>query len=603
MLYGIDQNVLSSPYSLIVSIILCIGLTNFGYLVQKFFLNRLINIRFEKNYIYFSPLVGVYTILFPLYLSLIFEFNFQYIVKIVSFLLLFSAFILILKIKILNSIKYIFKKRSIDIYTIILIFFFLFLISASPITHSDSIDYHFIGALDLINNGHLSKEILPMHKNLVSVGEIIIAIGLSLKAEQFGGIMQYLSLFSLIPLFTNEKLKKNLLLLILICPITFFLVSSPKPQLLFSISSLLIFVFLTEKANKLNLKQLKIIFPLVILILAINSLAKYSFYLSSTLLGIYFLFINFKKKLFLYSITSIVLIFSITILPHWLFRYLHYGTQFIDLVSSPLPINIYGYNGLQNLVTSGSISGFSIFFPKSLKEFSTSYGPLLLLLPLIINSKILKNKLPILILLIFFVSVIVFGGVLPRFLFEGFLWLVYLVSKYPRYNVFSYKILPRLIYIQLVPILMIYSFFVVSIFPGSLTQNFKDKVMRQNANGYELSQWTNDKLDEKDILLTTHRSLSLFSNKTYATIFTWYVKPDNKNSIQYFDFLKSKKINRILFYGEVLDKDIFEKCLGKELHYKKNVGRHVGRNPLNAKNYYNGWIYEFNYAQLPNCLF
>ena len=139
-----------------------------------------------------------------------------------------------------------------------------------------------------------------MQFNLVSIGEIIIALGLSLKAEQFGGIVQYLSLLSLVPFFIDKKNKSNFLILILICPITFFLVSSPKPQLLFCISTL-IFIFLIEKANKIKIDQLKIIFPITILILSINSLTKYSFLLSSFLMGAYLLSIMVKKTIYIFN--------------------------------------------------------------------------------------------------------------------------------------------------------------------------------------------------------------------------------------------------------------------------------------------------------------
>ena len=66
---------------------------------------------------------------------------------------------------------------------------------------------------------------------------------------------------------------------------------------------------------------------------------------------------------------------------------------------------------------------------------------------------------------------------------------------------------------------------------------------------------------------------------------------------------KEKKVNRILFYGTKLDKQIYKDCLGKELYFKKNVGRYVGRNPFNRKElYYDGWIFELNYEKFPNCL-
>ena len=165
----------------------------------------------------------------------------------------------------------------------------------------------------------------------------------------------------------------------MICPITFFLISSPKPQLLFCISTFLIFFFLIEKANSLKINQLKIIFPLVILILSINSLSKYSFILSSVLIGAYFLSIMIKKKLIIHSLASILIVFTVTFLPNWLFRYENFDTQVFDLIKSPLPINIYGYSSFQDVLSGGSLKILRIFFPPSIQEFSTSYGPLLIL--------------------------------------------------------------------------------------------------------------------------------------------------------------------------------------------------------------------------------
>ena len=46
MIYGIDQNVFSAPYSLIISIFLCLGVFNLGNIIQyliikKIFLKKL----------------------------------------------------------------------------------------------------------------------------------------------------------------------------------------------------------------------------------------------------------------------------------------------------------------------------------------------------------------------------------------------------------------------------------------------------------------------------------------------------------------------------------------------------------------------------------
>ena len=48
--------------------------------------------------------------------------------------------------------------------------------------------------------------------------------------------------------------------------------------------------------------------------------------------------------------------------------------------------------------------------------------------------------------------------------------------------------------------------------------------------------------------------------------------------------------------------DKLENCLGKLISYKKEVGRHVGRNPFQEGPLYNGWLFEFNLDNFPNCL-
>ena len=83
-----------------------------------------------------------------------------------------------------------------------------------------------------------------------------------------------------------------------------------------------------------------------------------------------------------------------------------------------------------------------------------------------------------------------------------------------------------------------------------MNQEVKEIVMKKNSYGYELAQWTNKNLDEDDILLTTHRSISLYNNLTLSTIFTQFINIDDPKSIIYFDKLKSNKINKILFLGK-----------------------------------------------------
>ena len=51
MKFGIEQNVLEAPFSLILSILLSIGLINIGYLTQKFFFKNVIFLELKKKYL------------------------------------------------------------------------------------------------------------------------------------------------------------------------------------------------------------------------------------------------------------------------------------------------------------------------------------------------------------------------------------------------------------------------------------------------------------------------------------------------------------------------------------------------------------------------
>ena len=94
----------------------------------------------------------------------------------------------------------------------------------------------------------------------------------------------------------------------------------------------------------------------------------------------------------------------------------------------------------------------------------------------------------------------------------------------------------------------------------------------------------------------------IFDKSPFSSRFKFHIDPKNQSSLRYANYLKSKKINRIVFFGDKLETKPFENCLGKKLFYKENVGRHVGRNPFTKRKYYDGWIYEFKNEYLPNCL-
>ena len=206
MIYGLEHNIFQSPISLFLSIILVLGVINLGSFVQRFLIRKLKIINLKEN-ILFSPIIGIYCLLYPLYLILILEFEARFFLKFTAFVLIILGIFQIFNFKkdFLSIYDSNFENKNSQLIITILIILLL-LISSSPITHADSVDYHFLGALNLLNLGHFHKELLPMHLNLVSVGEIIISLGLAVKAEQFSSIVQTITILSLVPLFNKKKI-------------------------------------------------------------------------------------------------------------------------------------------------------------------------------------------------------------------------------------------------------------------------------------------------------------------------------------------------------------------------------------------------------------
>ena len=607
MPYGLDNYIFTSPLSILNSIILAFGVYRIGLETQKIILNKFFTIKKNNDIYFYSFLVGTYFIYYFLYVITIFQITNFLTFKIIAIMIYFLGLVSIGNF-FLNK-KSIFKFKSIKKlnfynYTIFIILFGLMLISLSPITHSDSLGYHAASSIDILTRGSFDTELLPMTSKLAAIGELVIALGFTLKLEQFGALIQFCSLFALVPLFFKKKnsISSLVLLIILLTPITIFFISTPKPQLVQCVATLLIFSFLIEKFANYTQVQIRLIFSTIIFVLAINVLTKYSFIVSSFILYSYCIFLMYKKNLLKEAIYFSFIVFIITILPSWIHRYIYFDTSYLSLLLSPLPINIYGYNELHNLLSPNIFNLISLIIPNSLGEFSTIYGPVLFLFFFVKLSSLKKNKEFYVMIGLFSFIHFYLGSNLSRFFYEGYLWLMYMLvmSEFMFNKYLNY--FKTLLKVQIVLGIVLVYFSAFILFPGSLSKSLRDKVMIKNADGYSLAKWVNENLKKDDILLTSHRSFSLYTNKTYPTIFTWLVDFEDKNSIIYANYLKKKKINKIVFYGNNLDFGPFEKCLGKQYKQKLNVGKKVGRNPLNKGKIYNAWIYEFDYNLLPNCL-
>ena len=152
---------------------------------------------------------------------------------------------------------------------------------------------------------------------------------------------------------------------------------------------------------------------------------------------------------------------------------------------------------------------------------------------------------------------------------------------------------------------------------GGILSDFPDNFVKQtlgsydkNTNGYSLMTWANTELTVDSVVLSTHDSISLLNNKSFYYYFLDYVDFENNSSQIFIKSIEKNNINTVLFFGHIYGNDLkkapyfdkLENCLGNLISHKKNVGRHVGRNPFQQGSPYGGWLFEFNVKKFPQCL-
>ena len=255
LIYSNEQPIIG----LVLSLVLFFGTYQLGSIIYRFSkIEKLFSSFSDPDYL--KSASGIIFLLLILNPILLFFPNSRVFLIFVSFSLLFLGLFNIFKFS-KNLIIYKELDRINlgnfykDKYLIVFYIISLLLISLSPNTDADSLDYHLRTAKFLAEYGKFPQNIFHFHERLSGPGEIIIAIGLICGTESFGSLIQASGLLVLYGIFKKISFKKEkeneLYFLVLItAPVIFFLTSISKPQLFFICTSLIVFsmnFFVKEK--------------------------------------------------------------------------------------------------------------------------------------------------------------------------------------------------------------------------------------------------------------------------------------------------------------------------------------------------------------------
>ena len=370
-------------FSLLFSLILMLGLYQLGEII---FYNKRIKLIFStiSELKYQKILIGInflMIIIFPIVLF------FNHSKQILSFFSIIIFIFGLIKFSLIFKKKFTVKQNYFSInfeyYIFILVIIGIFLISFSPVNHVDSLDYHLWGAKYIYQTGKLPTSIESFTNLLVSSGEALYSLGFFFGAEQFGTMIQFSGLISLIGVFKRFNNKNFfLLLLILTAPMMIFLVSSPKPQLFHLCSNAFLFVLLFVNFSSIKNSQFSALEIVVITnIFLINSInSKISFILSSFIIYLILAIVAYKKKFFIKMIFVNIIFISTFYLGFVYWKYSIWGGSLFNYIINPIPIHLeggklfYDYLIRYNNLGKGGAELIHLFLPKNVGQYTEAIG-------------------------------------------------------------------------------------------------------------------------------------------------------------------------------------------------------------------------------------
>jgi len=600
--------------SILASILIINGFFNLSY-KSSTILERIIpeKNKFFLTIINFFLITNLLSVCTYIYL-LFYEFN----INIMQFLSILIIFFGLYKPSYLKSFLHLFKKNDYKLYLIYLFLFFYFLLSLSPITDPDSLDYHI--TLPLYQLNFQSDPILKywLTSQLAGAGESIFLYGLSIKAINFSQILQFFSLFLLILFITNFKnndwnfdnnKKYFVALCILLMPVLLFLTSTSKPQLYPIVTNFISLIICTLYLPKLKAKKSVTCFAIIISLLVCSTQFKFSFFLSSGLIIGLALYEMNKKKLMKIAILIILLISAFLILPREVYEFLYLKKDIFYNFFNPIT-DLYSAENYNNSLKHGP--GNPPYFPiwiflpyPNLNAITYCLGITSLYFIFNFNlKKKITTKISI-ISILFIILALLFAQPVGRFFIEPFVWLLFFsIFYFKKRKNFLIKYFNNLILVLSVIYIIILSYYSVNLFKGNFNEKFYESVLTKNADGYLLYKWANKVIPDNSVIISSHRSIAFYKYKAISYNFRLFTNSRTENGFKYYlnEILKEKPSYILYTSTEFNNKlDIFKNCRGELFKYKSNVGYTTGRSPLFKKESYDGLIFHIDLNKLKNC--
>ena len=601
-----DQFISQPIFSSLTSILLLIGCYQAGkIIINNFGLKKVISeiSTIEFQYLPFG-MVFLLIILFPL---VAFTHQAKLILQFFGVILIFLSFFfgkdILTSSKKINKIKN--KKNGIYFYLFLIFIFLYFLLSLSPLTSADVLDYHAGTALNILRFDQYKLFPEWFTGLQAGTGEVLIALGFSLGAEQFGSMVQFSSILTISGIIIKFSEKNNLFsskyflaLTLLSCPILIFLLSGNKPQIFYSA-----IIFLALSLNFIDYKDKREVlkaYAIINVFICCAVLGKFSFNLIGFLVWV-FSTINFYNKFKGYKIFLIPLsVFILIYLPFIFWKFENLGGDFLTYFYSPFPLHLPGYENFLNHNKGSQEIPFPNFIFYTTPSRATEFLALnsIFLFILFINYKQNKNIISLLVLSFLFLIISnTYASPSARYYLDIILWLslgICFLNKFRFKKFIEYCFYPQ---IFIVVLILIYSSFIF--LPGAFSKKSYIKIKNNNAYMFSGMDWVNKNIPDDSKVIIINRPISLY--KDFAISGTFNYSTNFDESKYYKKLISNYNIDYLVYMGNKLDLMHMQGCVKDIFKMKENVGFHATRNPFNKGGNYNAYIFNIDNEKLKNC--
>lgn len=542
------------------------------HLSLKFKLHKNENINFIIFYIILLILISQL-----MFLLSFLDFN---LLRLRKILIVIPIIAILLSIKNYNILIYKIKSIKPNIYFIPLILFFL--LCLSPVSDSDSLDYHLGYGLNVVNNNSFSPRYDWTHYMLSSHREFLNLFGILIGSPNFMHLVQFSSIFIILISFVYIKKrfnsKFNYYLFLYSTPLLLWFVTSNKSQLFISATFLLVFILFIELLKNYNNKNIFCI----LIFLTYSVVNKSSFIVPGFFVFLMLIFYlkDHQKKYFIYFslVTFIFLIFPF-IFKNYYFYQDPFPPMFESFKENPSK-SILSFKHSISTDNAGflRLSGFEkllvpilLVVPTKIALFTAliGIGFLNILLCFKINFKKIENQYLIFFIITTFISFILINNFQPRYYLEIYwaIGLLFLIN----YNFIKSRIKKLIYNLMLLETLVVSLAAIIGILTlsvGSINKTLYHKVMSNSATNYDEIQWIYEHVNNDEIIASeSTRSNILFKSPFISRSGIFH---GNNFSIEK---LKRYKIDYLVFNYPFTDKkfsDFIKKCSNKnQLKRKK----------------------------------